>query len=343
MRNARSRRFTMTSLSPARRFALSRLHRLPIHDHHRRAGATPGGGPRRLVDTMVQKRPYTCPPPRPEVVVHGRPKRVLARQQAPSAASAKQVEDGVQHAAQTRRARTPAGPSRRQMRFHQRSRHIAHVRAVQLAHDPLLPATRKQGRERKFLHNLLRSQPNHCRSQSSYIQPNTVKPTRVERMLKKLVVTGLMLGPGPLLASQQTECLAIPQPLPSPLSAWSDRAVSVEVGERVSLGEPKAVTLVPLEEITWLRTPERPPAPDSLGVMLAFDIERAGNYSVAVDDGAWIDVVGPNGLVRSTNHGHGPNCSGIRKIVDFRLEPGSYALQISNSRNAIVRLLVANR
>jgi len=162
-------------------------------------------------------------------------------------------------------------------------------------------------------------------------------------MRKVLLAIGLMIGAGPLLASQPSECLATSQPLSPSLSAWSDRAVPAESGNRLSLGEPRALTLVPAEQITWLQTPERLPAPGSLGAMLAFDIEHAGTYNVAVSDGAWIDVAGADGLVRSTNHGHGPSCSGIRKMVEFQLEPGSYALQISNSRHTIVRLLVARK
>ena len=161
-------------------------------------------------------------------------------------------------------------------------------------------------------------------------------------MLKELVAIGLMIGAGPLLSSQQTECPAISKSLPPPFSAWSDKPTPAENGEHLSLGEPKTVTLVPVDEITWLHTPERPPSPASFGATLAFDIERAGKYSVAAGDGAWLDVAGSDGLVRSASHGHGPTCSGIRKIVEFQLEAGSYTLQISNSRNETVRLLVAS-
>jgi hypothetical protein len=44
----------------------------------------------------------------------------------------------------------------------------------------------------------------------------------------------------------------------------------------------------------------------------------------------------------SIAHGHGPDCSGIRKMVDFRLEAGSYVLQIVGNGAPTVRVLVAS-
>lgn len=162
-------------------------------------------------------------------------------------------------------------------------------------------------------------------------------------MLKLLLAIGFMTGAGPLLASQPSDCPANPQQPPPPLSAWSGVAAPIASGERISLGENRAVTLVPAEQITWLHTPERLPAPASLGATLTFDIRRAGNYSIAISGGAWIEVARADGLVRSTNHGHGPRCSGIRKIVEFKLQPGIYTLQISSGRDEIMRLLVARK
>jgi hypothetical protein len=40
--------------------------------------------------------------------------------------------------------------------------------------------------------------------------------------------------------------------------------------------------------------------------------------------------VGKDGAgVISSAHGHGPDCTGIRKMVDFALTPGRYTVQIS--------------
>jgi len=36
-------------------------------------------------------------------------------------------------------------------------------------------------------------------------------------------------------------------------------------------------------------------------------------------------------------------CSGIRKIVDFDLQPGTYVVQLSNAKTAQIRILIATK
>lgn len=43
---------------------------------------------------------------------------------------------------------------------------------------------------------------------------------------------------------------------------------------------------------------------------------------------------------QSVEHGHRPQCSGIRKIVDFELSPGRYPLQLSASKEARVTAMI---
>jgi hypothetical protein len=45
--------------------------------------------------------------------------------------------------------------------------------------------------------------------------------------------------------------------------------------------------------------------------------------------------------VKSTAHGHGPNCTGIRKMVDYPLTPGPYILQISANGQPQMTVLLA--
>ena len=67
----------------------------------------------------------------------------------------------------------------------------------------------------------------------------------------------------------------------------------------------------------------------------------AGTYRVALSSGAWIDLVRDGEPVASTAHGHGPNCTGVRKMVDFPLTPGRYTLQLGANGEAEMRVLVA--
>lgn len=45
--------------------------------------------------------------------------------------------------------------------------------------------------------------------------------------------------------------------------------------------------------------------------------------------------------MKSTVHGHGPHCTGIRKMADFPLTPGTYTLQIAANGQRQMTVLVA--
>jgi hypothetical protein len=47
--------------------------------------------------------------------------------------------------------------------------------------------------------------------------------------------------------------------------------------------------------------------------------------------------------LRSAGHDHGPQCSGVRKIVDFALQPGRYTITFGRAQGDTLRLLVIRR
>lgn len=69
-------------------------------------------------------------------------------------------------------------------------------------------------------------------------------------------------------------------------------------------------------------------------------IDSAGKYGIAADSKVWIDVIADGKPLTSTDHGHGPDCSGIRKIVWFDLAAGTYEVALSKAAGPSVRLLV---
>ena len=91
-------------------------------------------------------------------------------------------------------------------------------------------------------------------------------------------------------------------------------------------------------------------------------IDRAGNV-VGTRPGAQkhphvvlsahLDTVFPEGtdvtvkrdgkIVKSATHGHGPACSGIRKMVEFDVTPGRYLLQIVNAPAQSIRAMAVLR
>jgi hypothetical protein len=66
--------------------------------------------------------------------------------------------------------------------------------------------------------------------------------------------------------------------------------------------------------------------------MIGFKVETVGRYGVALDQRGWIDLLpGATGgeALKTVAHGHGPECSTIRKIVRFDLRPGVYRLYLT--------------
>ena len=73
-----------------------------------------------------------------------------------------------------------------------------------------------------------------------------------------------------------------------------------------------------------------------------FSIKTAGTYGVALDQPGWIDVSakGSSAPLKSVKHGHGPDCSTIRKIVRFELQPGEYRLDLTNLKTAKAKVML---
>lgn len=182
-----------------------------------------------------------------------------------------------------------------------------------------------------------------------------------------LVLAALLMPSGGALAQEMTgmgtaspaivpspiACPATPAALPGELSGWNRRvplAAAQVAGAAARLTPGSAVdgTLSPTPEVHYALRPEKPGGSVSFGGIYAFTVPTAGHYRVALGSAAWIDVIkagdtgkdNPVGGLTSIAHGHGPDCSGIRKMVDFALEPGDYLLQISANAEAKLPLLV---
>lgn len=61
---------------------------------------------------------------------------------------------------------------------------------------------------------------------------------------------------------------------------------------------------------------------------------------MAVSKKSWL-YLGRGGVeVKSVAHDHGPDCSGIAKIVSFDLTPGRYALMLSEAMEPTATVMV---
>lgn len=105
----------------------------------------------------------------------------------------------------------------------------------------------------------------------------------------------------------------------TPFAAWTlpdaDRAAVPEIGRPVTLTLENGAASRPLR------------------------ITEAGRYGIAADGKIWIDIRANAAPLASVGHGHGPACSGIRKIVWFTLAVGTYELALSKAEATSARLL----
>jgi hypothetical protein len=145
-------------------------------------------------------------------------------------------------------------------------------------------------------------------------------------------------------------CAATVAPLPGELAGWSARRPIMAAGKAsglrsatLEIGSAVDANLKPTVDIRYVARPEKPGERGSYGGLFAFTVGEAGTYRVALGSGAWIDVLRGRTAIKSTAHGHGPECSGIRKMVDFPLEPGRYTLQIAANGEPTLPMLIARR
>lgn len=124
---------------------------------------------------------------------------------------------------------------------------------------------------------------------------------------------------------------------PAPLAAAGDAARAPVVAP----GQAAEVTLLPTPQVRYPLRPEKPGGSVSYGGLIGVNIAEAGTYRVALGSGAWIDLVKDGVAAKSVAHGHGPDCTGVRKMVDFPLLPGRYTLQLGANGTASIRVLVA--
>jgi hypothetical protein len=141
-------------------------------------------------------------------------------------------------------------------------------------------------------------------------------------------------------------CPAIPVAPPSELAGWSAAQPALAATDpvsaaksRVTDGKAIEARLNKREALRFVPQPEKAGGSESYGGLFAFPVKTAGTYRIALGAAAWVDVVIDGKAVASTAHGHGPACTGIRKMVDFSLTKGEHLIQIAGSATPTIRLL----
>jgi len=174
----------------------------------------------------------------------------------------------------------------------------------------------------------------------------------MKTMIRAGLLCGLMLlapampAAGQMAAAPQ-QCASVTPP-PAELAGWTTRSAITASADAAGLasaalvlGKGADVALRPDADVRYAAAPGKKTDTKGSSGLLAVEIKEAGIYRVALGAGAWIDVIRDGKVLTSIRHGHGPECSGIRKIVDFELTPGIYVVQIAGSPVAELPVLVA--
>lgn len=175
----------------------------------------------------------------------------------------------------------------------------------------------------------------------------------MSRIFFALACSPLLLLAGPSLAQEHDHAAPscdAPGELPVSLESWRNSVPLQAAGDRkalrgaqISPGQAAAVTLLPTPRVAYAVRPEKPGGTVSYGGMMRFAVAEEGVWRVALGSAAWVDVVAGGKALRSVAHGHGPDCTGIRKMVDYRLSPGTYTLQLAANGTETVTVLVARQ
>lgn len=141
------------------------------------------------------------------------------------------------------------------------------------------------------------------------------------------------------------DCSLVRVALPRALAGWQtgqplDAGAQIGLAPVLPLGKGSLATLKPGDGVRYIIAPEKAGEPGSFGGLFSFTAPSRGRYRVALGGGAWIDVVSKGKRIASVAHGHGPQCTGVRKMVDFVLPAGPAVIQIAGSASETVQVMV---
>lgn len=168
-------------------------------------------------------------------------------------------------------------------------------------------------------------------------------------MRAMVLASMIVVAPASTRAQERGEAVLVcprdASQIPQVLEGWRSPAQLTSarqgIGPTILIGKAYEVALHPDAE---LKLPNLPgPIKDRVGRggTMNFSVARAGIYHVALSSGVWVDIVRHGKALGSLAHGHGPACSGVAKVVDFKLERGRYTLTLDGSEKERTSVLLA--
>jgi hypothetical protein len=115
----------------------------------------------------------------------------------------------------------------------------------------------------------------------------------------------------------------------------------------IALGQRRTIALAPVTELRYpVRRRVPPGVAPTVGGRLSLRVPRDGVYRFLFSTRAWIDVIPvetDDGALAPLASGPGPQCDGLRKIVDFEMQAGrTYHLDLVDHESTVADLLVVS-
>ena len=146
-------------------------------------------------------------------------------------------------------------------------------------------------------------------------------------------------------AAPKCDAMVAPPPALAGWTATRDIASATKVdgldAASLIIDKGAKVALHPTREVSYVTQPDKPGGSVAHGGLLSVTVGAAGTYQVNLSSGAWIDLLQGGKPVLSTAHAPGPACTGIRKTVQFPLQPGNYVLQLSANAAPDIQVMVS--
>jgi hypothetical protein len=100
------------------------------------------------------------------------------------------------------------------------------------------------------------------------------------------------------------------------------------------------IGLLPQEQV---RFAAGKPSRKGYAGLAAIDVPRAGILQVAVDNKTYVDVVRAGKPLALVGEPKTKGCTGVQKILEFKVAPGRYLVQLSGSPDKTVRIVTSLR
>ncbi|MFZ5375763.1 MAG: hypothetical protein ACOZBX_09505 [Campylobacterota bacterium] len=136
-------------------------------------------------------------------------------------------------------------------------------------------------------------------------------------------------------------------PLPPELKSWKSLAYvgAAKNGAELAsaaleLDRASLIGLHPTPKIHYVVRPMNEGGTVSYGGLFQIILKERGLYRVTLANASWIDLVKDGKSAQSVAHAQGSEKSGIRKMVDYNLDEGTYTLQLSAGADTKSAVLV---